>query len=147
MKVGAASGIASAAAPAPARTAHPVGAASFEAIAEQVVAGAAAGVGGSAAAAQVGSLEALIALQGLGGPLERRRRAVGRAGGILEALEGLKLNLLEGRLSKSAIESLTRAVGDQRILTEDPKLEALLDEIETRAAVELAKLEGAPIAT
>jgi hypothetical protein len=27
--------------------------------------------------------------------------------------------------------------------TEDPKLEAVLDEIETRAAVELAKLEAA----
>jgi hypothetical protein len=94
-----------------------------------------------------GACPVMAAAIGIGQPEERRRRAVGRAGGILEALEGLKLDLLEGRLSKSAIESLTRAVGDQRILTEDPNLEALLDEIETRAAVELAKLEGAPLAT
>jgi hypothetical protein len=145
MKVGGASGVAGAAAPTQTRSAGPAGAPIFEPIGGSAVA--AAGVAGAGAAAQVSSLEALIALQGLGGPLERRRRAVGRAGDILEALEGLKLDLLEGRLSTSAIESLTRAVADQRILTEDPQLEALLDEIETRAAVELAKLEGAPVAT
>ncbi|HEY3796836.1 MAG TPA: flagellar assembly protein FliX [Caulobacteraceae bacterium] len=91
---------------------------------------------------QIGSLEALIALQDVGGPLERRRRALGRAGAILNALEGLKLDLLEGRLSPGAIQSLTNAVRDQRADTDDPRLESVLDEIETRAAVELAKLEA-----
>ena len=42
---------------------------------------------------------------------------------------------------------LTRAVREQRSLTEDPQLEDLLDQVETRAAVELAKLEGARVAT
>ena len=93
--------------------------------------------------AQVSSLEALIALQEVGGPLERRRRALARAGTILTALEGLKLELLEGSLSRGAIEALTRAVRDQRAVTDEPRLEALLDEIETRAAVELAKLDAA----
>jgi hypothetical protein len=41
------------------------------------------------------------------------------------------------------MRALTRAVREQRALTDDPGLEGLLDEIETRAAVELAKLEGA----
>ena len=91
----------------------------------------------------VSSLEALIALQDVGGPLERRRRAMNRAGSILAALEGLKLDLLEGRLTPGAIQALTRAVREQRALTDDPGLEGLLDEIETRAMVELAKLEGA----
>jgi predicted lipid-binding transport protein (Tim44 family) len=96
--------------------------------------------------AQVSSLEALIALQEVGGPLERRRRAVARAGHILTALEGLRIELLDGRLSPGAMEALTRAVRDQRSLTDDPKLENLLDEIETRAAVELAKLDRARVA-
>ncbi len=91
----------------------------------------------------VSSLEALIALQEVGGPLERRRRAIGRGGAILAALEGLKLDLLEGRLTPGAMDALVRAVREQRALTDDPRLEGLLDEIETRAAVELAKLEGA----
>ena len=41
---------------------------------------------------------------------------------------------------------LTRAVRQQRDLTDEPGLEGLLDEIETRAAVEIAKLEVAATA-
>ena len=106
-----------------------------------------AGVTAAAGVAHVSSLEALMALQEVGGPLERRRRAVRRADSILEALEGLKLDLLEGTLSPGALNGLTRAVREQRSLTEDSKLEDLLDQVETRAAVELAKLEGARVAT
>jgi len=95
----------------------------------------------------VSSLQALLALQEVGGPLERRRRAVGRASHILDALEGLKIELLEGTLNPAMLEGLTRAVREQRSATDDPKLEGLLDEVETRAAVELAKLEGATLAT
>ena len=100
-----------------------------------------AGVTAAASVNAVSSLEALFALQEVGGPLERRRRAVWRADKILDALEGLKLELLEGVLNPAMLESLTRAVREQRSMTDDPKLEGLLDEVETRAAVELAKLE------
>lgn len=106
-----------------------------------------AGVGGASGVARVSSLETLIALQEVGGPLERRRRAVGRASQILDALEDLKVDLLEGGLTPGALTALTRAVREQRAATEDPRLEGLLDEIETRAAVELAKLERAGVAT
>jgi hypothetical protein len=51
--------------------------------------------------------------------------------------------LLGGDLSQAQLDRLSRAVREQRSATEDPKLEAVLDEIETRAAVELAKLETA----
>ena len=71
-------------------------------------------------------VDALLALQDVGGPLERKRRAVGRAGRILDELERLQ-----------------RAVRDARDRTDDPKLEAVLEEVEMRAAVELAKLEVA----
>ncbi|HTX49704.1 MAG TPA: flagellar assembly protein FliX [Caulobacteraceae bacterium] len=101
---------------------------------------------GASSVNAVGSLDVLMALQEVGGPLERKRRAVGRAGVILAALEGLKLELLEGRLTAGAMQALTRAVREQRSLTDDPRLEGLLDEIETRAAVELAKFEGSRLA-
>jgi hypothetical protein len=106
-----------------------------------------AGISGATGVSHVSSLEALIALQEVGGPLERRRRSVRRAGTILDALDALKLDLMDGRLSKSAVEALTRAVRQQRDLTDEPGLEGLLDEIETRAAVEIAKLEMASTAT
>jgi hypothetical protein len=39
------------------------------------------------------------------------------------------------------LDRLRRAIRDERDATEDPGLEAVLDEIELRAAVEMAKLE------
>jgi hypothetical protein len=106
--------------------------------------GAASG-GGSVAQAGavggVGSLDALLALQAVGDPLERRRRAVRRADKILDVLGEVKVALLDGDLSPATLERLSRAVREQREATEDPGLEDILNEIETRAAVEMAKLE------
>ena len=110
-------------------------------------AGAPTGVTSAASVNAVSTLDALMALQEVGGPLERRRRAVRRAGTILDALDSLKLELLEGPLDPAVLESLTRAVREQRSMTDDPNLEGLLDQVETRAVVELAKLEGPTIAT
>ena len=89
----------------------------------------------------VGSIDALLALQEVGGPLERRRRAVRRAGVILDVLDDVKLSLLEGEVPPAALDRLISAVREERSNTDDPNLEGLLNEIETRAAVELAKLE------
>lgn len=89
----------------------------------------------------VSSIDALLALQSVGGPLERKRRAVSRAGRILDVLDEVKVALLEGGVTPTSLDRLLMAVRDQRETTDDPKLEAVLDEIETRAAVEAAKLE------
>ena len=91
----------------------------------------------------LGSLDALIALQEVDGPLGRRRRAIGRAGRLLDALEDLKLSLLEGGLDEPGLRRLAATVREEREATSDPGLEAVLDQIEARAAVELAKLEMA----
>jgi hypothetical protein len=82
-------------------------------------------------------------LQEVGGPLERRRRSVARAGRILDGLDDLKLAMLGGAPSQAALAALMNAVRDGRANTDDPGLEGVLDEIETRAAVELAKSEMA----
>ena len=98
-------------------------------------------------AAGVMGVGALLALQDIGGPLERRRRAVRRAGRILDVLDALRLGLLDGELRTDDLDLLRRAVRDQREGTDDPGLEAVLDDIELRAAVEVAKLERADHAT
>ena len=95
----------------------------------------------------VNSLDALLALQEADGPMERRRRAVGRGGRILDVLDKIKLALLDGQSSNADLERLVRAVREERIQTGDSNLDGVLDEIETRAAVELAKLEIARGAT
>jgi hypothetical protein len=89
----------------------------------------------------VGSIDALLALQEVGGPLERRRKAVRRAGQILDVLDDVKLALLDGGVAPAALDRLMIAVRQERAQTDDARLEAVLNEIETRAAVELAKLE------
>jgi len=98
---------------------------------------------GVGSAHAVMGVESLLTLQDIGSPLERKRRAVGRAGRLLDLLDGIKIALLEGRIGGDALIRLQGAIREQRSVTDDPRLEALLDEIETRAAVEAAKLEQA----
>lgn len=102
---------------------------------------------GAAPASSVGGLtgvigmDALLALQDVGGPLERKKRAVRRAGRVLDELEKMKLAILDGGVSAGDLDRLQRAVREARERTDDPQLEAVLDEIELRAAVEIAKLD------
>src|SRR5580693_3152712 len=70
----------------------------------------------------VSSLDALIALQEVGGPLERRRKAVRRAGRILDVLDEVKLGLLEGGVSSAALDRLMLAVRQERGEADEPRL-------------------------
>ena len=98
---------------------------------------------GVSSAANVMGVDALLTLQDVGGPLERRRRAVNRGIRLLDRLDELKIALLEGRITGENLVRLQVAIREQRAATDDPRLESLLDEIETRALVEMAKLEQA----
>lgn len=89
----------------------------------------------------VASIDALLALQAVGDPLERRKRAVNRASRILDVLDDVKVALLDGQVSPGALTRLMDAIREERGDTEDPRLEGVLDQIELRAAVEMAKLE------
>jgi hypothetical protein len=100
----------------------------------------------AAGASAVASTDALLALQEVEGPLERRRRAVKRGGRLLDALDTLKVALLGDGSSTTALQGLARAVRESRADAGDPALEGVLDEIETRAAVELAKAEMSRVA-
>ena len=95
------------------------------------------------AVSSVGSLDALLALQEVGGPLERRRKAVRRAGRILDVLDEIKLAMMDGDITPNNLDRLVAAVRLERGQADDSGLESVLNEIETRAAVEIAKLEMA----
>jgi len=139
MKVTGPSGIGS---PSGARPARSAGGDGFRVIAPEATGGA--GQASQVSATQgVMGVEALLALQDVGSPLERKRRAVRRAGRILDVLDDVKVALLEDGLSGAELDRLRRAVRDERGATDDPALEAVLDEIELRAAVEMAKIERA----
>ena len=143
MKVGRTSGTTGTGGPSGARA--PAGGSSFN-LPSASAAGSATPTARAGGVTGVASLDALLALQEMGGPLERRRKAVGRAGHILDVLDDLKLAVIDGEVSGAHLDQLMKAVRDQREATDDPRLEGVLDEIEMRAAVELAKLQRAKIA-
>lgn len=71
---------------------------------------------------------------------EKRRRAVRRGHGLLDRLEELELALLDGSLSEALLQRLRLDAPLSDRSADDPRLDAVLAQIETRAAVELAKL-------
>ena len=92
------------------------------------------GVGG------VTALDAVLALQGEEDPMQRRGRQARRGRAVLDALEELEKGLVKGRAPgalRSELERLQR--GSE--LTGDAGLDELMREIDTRLAVEVAKLE------
>lgn len=95
----------------------------------------------SAGASSVSDVSALMALQGVENPTERRRRAVRRGHGLLDRLDELKIALLSGEAGEGALERLARSLREERPLDSDSTLTGLLEQIDLRAAVELAKAE------
>ena len=94
-------------------------------------------VSGGAALAPV---DALLALQEVSDDPGGRNRGQRHGEELLNHLDDLHLGLLSGRMSLDALERLSAMVAAKRGQVEDARLAQILDEIETRAAVELAKL-------
>jgi hypothetical protein len=91
-------------------------------------------VGGILAAQSVTDSDA-----GMGDYQERQRRAR-RGTEILDRLEEIRRGFLLGTVPKDRLGELARLVREKRERGADPVISKLLDEIELRAEVELAKL-------
>jgi hypothetical protein len=87
----------------------------------------------------LGGIDALIALQGVEDPTERRRRAVKYGRRALDALDELKLGLLAGTLDQATMLRLKSVADDLREPTGDDRLDQVMAEIDLRVSVELAK--------
>jgi Class II flagellar assembly regulator len=94
----------------------------------------------AAAPRTIGGIDALMALQGVENPTERRRRAVKRGRNALDALDALKLGMLAGTLDGAALARLKAATAGLGEATGEPGLDTVLAEIALRAEVELAKV-------
>jgi hypothetical protein len=95
--------------------------------------------GSPASLRTIGGIDALIALQGIEEPGERRRRAVKRGRKALDVLDHLRLDLLSGSFDQSTILRLKSVAADLKDSSGDGGLDGVLAEIELRVEVELAK--------
>ena len=99
------------------------------------------GVESVQAASAVGVSSVLLGAQEISEEEIRRKKAIKKGRFTLDALEGLRDALLMGALPISTLRNLEKIIAEERETTQNPALNAILDEIELRAAVELAKLE------
>jgi len=70
-----------------------------------------------------------------------KKHANSRAALILDRLEDIRQGLLIGAISKPRLEELAATIKETREYALNPEMSDILDEIELRAKVELAKLE------
>lgn len=95
----------------------------------------------SGGVSSISQLDALLSLQeaGDGTSEEAAKKARQRAEALLDHLEQVRLGILAGGIPLAALQQLTRIAGEHREKVMDPALAEILDEIDLRAQVELAK--------
>ncbi len=103
---------------------------------------------GTAAAAPTNSIarvDALLSVQEAESGTERtsRRRMAKRGDDILKELDRLRLGILTGRMTLGQVIDVADVVASHREKILDPKLTAILDEIDLRAQIEIAKAKKA----
>jgi Class II flagellar assembly regulator len=95
---------------------------------------------GVAPSAPLAALDGVLAAQEVPDPTEQRRRAVRHGHSVLAELRELQLGLVDGWVPEGTLRRLAGLLDGLRPAVEDSQLDALLDDLELRAAVELAKL-------
>lgn len=100
--------------------------------------------GAATGARAMTDVSSLLALQTVAAPepaTVRRGRMVKRGRRLLDILDDVKVSLLDGSCDALTLEKLESAIVEAREQTDDSGLEAVLDAVELRARVELAKLQ------
>ncbi|MCE3232316.1 MAG: fliX [Rickettsiaceae bacterium] len=89
----------------------------------------------------IGSVNSLFMLQEVEDEGYTSKKAVKYGSGILEYLEEIRVSLLTNSISPELVRKLDDMIKSWRDNITDPNLSSIIDDIELRAAVELAKLE------
>jgi len=96
-------------------------------------------LGGPSSVFSVGSiLSVQETLDATGESAKNKLRRFGND--VLDYLDEVRLGILEGSVSKENLTDLARMLREKREQTDDPRLNTVIDEIELRAEVEIAKL-------
>jgi Class II flagellar assembly regulator len=100
-------------------------------------------VAGPSAAGPVSTVDALLSIQEVEDSTSGKSKSKARKWGhdMLDQLEQLRIGIVGGVVPRADLERIAASIERQRVRTNDPLLELILDEIELRAKVELAKLD------
>ncbi len=93
-----------------------------------------------AGGAPISGVQALLALQEVPDALQSRKRVVKRGNDLLDRLDDIRTGLLLGTIPLGTLKDLAHQLREQRSRDIDGNLSTIMDEIELRVAVELAKL-------
>jgi hypothetical protein len=93
----------------------------------------------------ISSVDALLMAQGTEDPAQKKsqKRMRERADGLLDKMNDLKVAILTGNVTVGHMVSIADIAATHREKITDPDLSVLLDEIDLRAQIELAKIEVA----
>ena len=91
----------------------------------------------------IAAVESILTLQSVDDSTNGRSRGLNHATDLLDMLDQVRDGLLVGSIPRATLTRLAAAVTRRQESFVDPKLQSVLDEIDLRARVELAKLEMA----
>lgn len=111
----------------------------------QYVQGASGGAEGVSATQSIAHLDALLAVQEAGDSTQKqaKKRMQQRAHNVLDKLETIRLKMLGGDLTVGHMVDVADVIAAHREKIDDPQLVSIMDEIDLRAQVELAKMRAA----
>ena len=89
----------------------------------------------------IAALDSILMLQGMDDSTEGRSKGQAHGEQLLNLLDAVRDGLLAGGIPRSTLNKLAAAVTRRHDAFADPRLQDVLDQIELRAHVELAKLE------
>ncbi|HEY4078451.1 MAG TPA: flagellar assembly protein FliX [Rhizomicrobium sp.] len=89
----------------------------------------------------IAALDSILMLQGMDDATDGRSRGLSHGANLLDLLDSVRDGLLAGGIPRTTLNKLAVAVTRRHDQFADPKLQDVLDQIELRAHVELAKLE------
>lgn len=91
----------------------------------------------------IAAVETILTLQGFDDGGDGQSKGTAHGQNLLDMLDQVRDGLLAGAIPRSTLTRLATAVSRKQEGFVDPKLQGVLDEIDLRARVELAKLEQA----
>jgi len=89
----------------------------------------------------IAALDSILALQDMGDAGDGRSKGLAHGQQLLDILDAVRDGMLAGGIPRATLNRLAVAVTRRHDAFADPKLQDVLDQIELRAHVELAKLE------